>query len=495
VRTSVEPRTPVIVGASQVLNQPADLADVVDAIGLMEQALVGAARDAGSARLLPAIDRLAVVQGRWRWPDPARLVADRVGAASARTVFAMACGSTPQDLVSDAGRRVLAGEADVVAICGGEWTDGRRRLRQAGHPLPVTQQLDGVPDEHFGRNRVWESPEESSRGFSEPLFIYAMFESAIAAARGESWDETRTRVAAISQRLNDAAASLAMGWRRDRVTMDELLVPSDENRMVVYPYTKWMVANPNVDLAFGLIMCAAEVADRLAIAHDRWIFPVAAASCVDHCWFTELGRFDQSPHHRLTACAALAASGLSIDDVEHLDLYSCFPSVIQLEADALGIDPRSRDITVTGGMPFFGGPLASYMGHAIVRTVELLREGPDSNALCVGNGGYMNKLASGIYSGSPGAAPFRVEDVSTAASATPHRRSSFAAVDRATVEASTVVFDRAGPQLALVSTIAETGERIVGSSHDQDVMATLLSDSWVGRDAAVTATGIVSLIE
>jgi acetyl-CoA C-acetyltransferase len=486
-------RVPVVVGAGQVTNRPDDLAGVVDAVELMERALVAAADDAGTHRLLDRLDRLAVMQGRWRWPDPARLVAERVGAKQARTVFAMASGSIAQDLVADACRRIQTGEADVVAICGGEWAHGRRRLRAAGLPLPVTPQRDVEPDERFGANRKWESPLEIERGFTEPLVVYALFESAIAAARGEGPAETQARVASLAEHINDVAVTNDHAWRRDRLTAADLVASAGGNRPVAFPYTKWMVANPDVDMAFALVVCAAGVVADLGVPTDRCVFPMAAAGCDDPCWFSELDRFDRAVNHELTIRATLAAAGVGVDDIAHLDLYSCFPSAVTLQAQALGIDPLSRSISVTGGMPFFGGPLASYVGHAIVESVHLLRRDPDQLALCVGNGGYLNKLATGLYAGSPPSAPFGWRDVSQAAAAQPHRKVATDEAPDVEIEATTVVYDRTGPRRALVTALTPGGERAIGGSDDGDVVAAVLAGSLAGRPARIGPDATVDL--
>jgi acetyl-CoA C-acetyltransferase len=263
--------------------------------------------------------------------------------------------------------------------------------------------------------------------------------------------------------------------------------------MVVYPYTKWMVANPNVDMAFALLVCSAEEAGRRGISRDRWVFPASAAVCDDRCWFSELGSYSESPHHRLTARAALELASVDAADIAYLDLYACFPSVVQLEADALGIDPLDREITVTGGLPFLGGPLASYMGHAIATMMDLLRHDSTELGLCVGNGGYLNKLASAVYAAKPPNRGFRVRDVSERARATPHRRRSVGAADDLAVEASTVVFDHDGPAQALVSMLAPSGERHLGSSRDTSLMHALLDDHHVGDRASVSVEGVVHL--
>ena len=67
---------------------------------------------------------------------------------------------------------------------------------------------------------------------------------------------------------------------------------------------------------------------------------------------------------------ALEMAGLTIDDVAIVDLYSCFPSAVQLGAQSLGLD-INRQLTRTGGLSFAGGPWNNYVMHSISTVVAL----------------------------------------------------------------------------------------------------------------------------
>ena len=485
---TLDPSSPVIIGVGQVTNRHPNPENVVDAIELMVRALERAADDAGNRDALACIDRLVVTQGQWRWPNPAALVADRVGAPRASTVFAMACGSTPQLLVHDAARRVERGDAQLVALCGGEWVHGRARLRALGRTLPVTVQTEGRPDEHFGHNRQWESDLERSRGFGQPLDIYGLFESALRQRLGEDVEANRQACSDLMSGLSGVAARHPYAWSPVSYTPAEIRDVAPGNRMVTFPYTKRMVSNWNVDMASALLITTVATASRLGVPTGRWVFPLGGADADDACFFSELERLDDSPAMRATTSAAYDATGHGPDDVDLFDLYSCFPAAIRIEAEAAGIG-LDRPLTVTGGMPYFGGPMANYMGHAIATMVDELRARPGAVGCCVGNGGYLNKLSVGLYSTTPPPDGLRVADVSDAVRGVGHRAVAATHDGRAGIEAATVLHGRDGPARAIATGLTDRGARVLAWSTDDDVMARFMTDEWVGGTIDIAADG------
>src|SRR6185436_2136494 len=114
----------------------------------------------------------------------------------------------------------------------------------------------------------------------------------------------------------------------------------------------------------------------------------------------DLGR---SPAMAAAGAEALRAAGIGIDDVGYLDLYSCFGSSLHFARDALGLatdDPRG--MTVTGGLPYHGGPASGYLTHSIAAIVERLRADPDGAGLVSGVGMHMTKHVFGVYAAAPG---------------------------------------------------------------------------------------------
>ena len=175
------------------------------------------------------------------------------------------------------------------------------------------------------------------------------------------------------------------------------------------PYTKLLNSNIQTDQAAALILCSDAVARELGIDRERWVHPHAAGHAYDHWFVSEREDLHSSPAIRFAARAALEAAGAGIDEIAHLDVYSCFPSAVQIGCRELGIDPfaETRPLTVTGGLTFAGGPGNNYVTHAIATLVERLREDPGSLGLTTAVGWYLTKHAVGIYGTRRAAAAVR----------------------------------------------------------------------------------------
>ncbi|HYF47746.1 MAG TPA: hypothetical protein VD926_16135, partial [Acidimicrobiales bacterium] len=265
-----------------------------------------------------------------------------------------------------------------------------------------------------------------------------------------------------------------------------------DNRMVGFPYTKRMNSYEMLDQAAALLVCSAEKAEALGIEHDRWVFPQSGAEAKDP--YVSLRRsLHESPSMTAAGRTALAlADVVDIDNVAHLDLYSCFPSAVQLAARALGIDPDDeRDLTVTGGMSFAGGPWNDYVTHAIATMVEVLREHPGELGLVSANGGLASKEAFGIYGTMPPEQGFRFAEAQEEIDARPGRELVTDHEGRVTIEAYTVMHDRDGsPERAIAATLTTDGARAWATADDPQVLAALLDgEEHVGQAVERTADG------
>ena len=265
---TIDPRTPVIVGVGQFKQQLDDVTQAVEQVDLMVEALRIAADDAGAPALLDAIDRLLVIGGLWRYPDPGRLVADAVGAKDAKTFLTAMGGNMPQACVSDAAERILAGASDVVVVCGGEAVYSKNKLRKLGQDFPRSGH-DLPPAPFFGEDVQMSSEHEQDRGFVMPTQVYPLFESAIRAARGESFAAHRERVGRLWEGFNRVAVNNPYAWVRTPMTAQEIATASPNNRMVGSPYTKAMNANSFVDFGAAIIVCSVERAEEIGRASCR----------------------------------------------------------------------------------------------------------------------------------------------------------------------------------------------------------------------------------
>lgn len=484
---AVHPRTPVIVGVGQVKQQLDDVTEAREQYELMAEAVRVAADDARAPALLTAIDRLLVIGGMWRYPDPGRLIADAVGATDASTLLTAMGGNMPQACVSDACERVLTGLEDVVVVTGGEAVYSKNKLRKLGQDLGRTGH-DLPPAEFFGTDVTMSSEHEQTLGFVMPTVVYPLFESAVRAAAGRGLDEHRAVIGELWADFNAVAVDNPYAWVRTPMTAEEIVTPSADNRMVGLPYTKSMNANSFVDFGGAIIVTSAEKAEAMGVPQDRWVFPYSATDGHATLLFSERDSFHSSPAIRLTGSTALDLAGVGIDDIGHMDLYSCFPSVVQITMNELGIAPGRR-VTTTGGLPFFGGPMNSYVIHAIASTIDAVRADAGSMGFVHANGGYATKHACAVYGTTPPDTPFRRVDVQQAIDAHPSRDVDQAPSGPGVTESFTVLHGRDGPEKALMTALMPDGRRALGGSDDAAVIDAMLTEEFVGRAVTMEPDG------
>ena len=235
---------------------------------------------------------------------------------------------------------------EIAAVVGGEAVYSKNKLRKLGKDL-MKSGADLENAEKFGENVSMSSQHERDNGFMMPTQIYPLFESAIRAHRHESHYDHRKRISSLWEGYNQVAATNEHAWVQTPMTAQEIMEPTPENRMVGYPYTKAMNANSFVDFGGALIICSAGAAQSLGISSDKWVFPHAATDGHATYLFSERDNFYESPAIRITSEACLELANITIDDVGPMDLYSCFPSVVQITMNELGIQPDRTTTTTT----------------------------------------------------------------------------------------------------------------------------------------------------
>jgi acetyl-CoA C-acetyltransferase len=455
-------RRPVIVGAAQVIQRPddGDLLSRAGPIELMAQAAGDAAADAGAPALLGRVTWIGVAGGLWRHRDPGALVADLIGVTEARTALAPISGSAPQELVGLAAERIAAGQLDVAIVVGGEarWT--ARRMQRAGErPRWIDtigespdESLPGLPDEMLA--------ELDALGATAPG--YALLGDSRRHARRQSMTAHRDEIAALWAGYSTVAARNPYAWDRTVHTPETIREPSASNRMIAYPYTVAMVANNTVDMASAVIVCEEGVARSLGVSPDRFVFPTVSTTAHETSRLVDRHVLHELPALRAAGAMALTMAGRHIDEIEHLDLYACFPSMVQLTCDELGIG-TDRPLTVTGGLGFAGAPIGNAAGQSIAAVVAHVRQG--GAALVHANGGLATKHAVGVYETSPSRQFARRHvQVPTEPPSAPLEH----------VEAATVAYDRDGRGEAVLAVLGPAGRRLV-RSPDADVVDAVLS--------------------
>ena len=494
----IEPRTPVVVGVGQV-DQRVDPEDAREPLALFADAVRAADVDTGRpGALLPLVDTIAAVQiVSWPYADPGARVAQELGITPRRTLVSTVGGNSPQLLVNEMGAAIASGDADVVVIGGAESMHARWRARREPRVHLEWPVDDGVPCTNvIGDPRPGTNDIEQAHWAVAPTHVYPLFETALRAAAVRSVEEHQAFVGALWARFAAVAADNPHAWSRVAYTAEEISQPSPDNRMVVFPYTKRMCANIDVDQGAALLLCSYEAARAARISEERIVFLHAGADAHDHFFITERDALAGAPAIGVAVRAALAAAGAVVDDVARFDLYSCFPSAVEMAMHALGLRGAAqgddRPLTVTGGLGFAGGPVNNYPTHAIARMVEACRADPDSFGLTTALGWYATKHSVGVWSGRPPTAFTRVDPAVTQAEADalPGRRAAGVFEGEMTIEATSVVMDRDGtPTVAIVAGLLPDGTRGLANSRDADVMSSMTREAWEGRVVAVANDG------
>lgn len=479
--TSPDPRTPVIVGVHQHSYRDGDN----EPIAMMAEMADAALADSG-ADLRPHIQSVRAIKGIWPYVDPGRLVVDRLGLDGVETAVTQIGGNEVYDAVNRTCEDIAAGRLDAAVVCAAEALRTRRRDHGAGKTTQYLPERDGAAaDVEYGKPGGGRpTDQERNVGIGTAVAFYAAVETAMRHRRGESPETHRRRIAELWARASQVAATNPDAWIPEAKTADEIASASDANRMVNSPYPKLMTSNIDVDQAAAVVICSAEVAAQAGVPRDRWVFPLAGTGAADAEVMSCRRHLDQSPAMSTAGNRALQLAGLGIDDIGLIDLYSCFPSAVQLAQEVLGLDP-ARPFTLTGGLTFSGGPLNSYCMHALVRAVDLIRESDEDTAFVSGNGGYFSKHSFMVLADSP-RQPYVNErvDVSEQLDERPLAGS---VPQQGTIETYTVAYERTGsPHAAVIAVIDDTDARTWVRSSDEATIGALLSDDLVGATVKVT---------
>jgi acetyl-CoA C-acetyltransferase len=476
----VDAHTPVLAGAGVAHQRIEDALRARDAVDLM----TAACERAAPASLLAAADLILVPRGTWGDRDPGRVVAEHFG-ATPRTVVSE-IGVLQQTLVTRACDAIVRGDVDVAIVTGGEarYRDLRARLDMV--ELPKTAADSGEADEVMAPDGEIVPRAEIDARLTLPAAQYAVIETSRRAARGESVHAYADALARQWAAFSDVAARNPDAWRREAVAAEFLAVPSGANPMYCAPYTKWHCSQWNVDQAVALVLCSVEAARRHGTDPDAWVFPLGA---VESNAMVPLSRRDplhHSPAVRVGDEALAEVTGMRARDADYLELYSCFPSAVQVQADELGVDDE-RVPTVTGGMTFAGGPLNNANLQALAKMAEVLREHRDTVGLITCISGMITKHGMALWSAAPPPGGFRSADVSDESLRRSTVRDLASGYEgTARVDGCTVVHSRDGePERAIVVATTDDGRRCVAASTDVALAAAMVHEEWVGRDVEV----------
>jgi acetyl-CoA C-acetyltransferase len=486
------PPVPLVTGAGQITDRAADPSQGLEPLALMDAAARRALDDAGVARTAwSGIDTLAVVTNVFHdYGDTATMLASRLGLRPRRSLLSTWGGNTPQSLVNHLCDEIAAGRVDVALLVGGEAFHTMRALGKAGLPISWTPPAEvGAP--RWGDPRPGTSDAESRHGLREAYVTFALYENAFRAARGQSIAQQRAELGAFAERCARVAAVNRYAWFRDAKHATALVTVGPENRMVAFPYPKYLNAIMEVNQGAALLLSSEAAARRLGIPEARWVWPWTGVDASELWFLTERADYRELPALRRAGAALLEEVDLPVQDFRYLDLYGCFPIAPRLTAAMLGLDPATpRPLTVTGALPWFGGPGNNYATHAIASVVERLRADREGTALVHAVGWNFTKHALGVYGGrSRQGGWHRAGDagLQDELDALPHPTLAEEPAGAGTLETYTVVHGREGaPERGVAIGLLDDGRRFVAMlPSDSALLAAMEDEEQVGRRGTV----------
>ncbi|WP_374656812.1 acetyl-CoA acetyltransferase [Phenylobacterium sp.] len=494
---SISDNTPVIIGvgeASERIGAPgyAALSPAALAAGAAKAAIedAGAGDIAGQIDVIAAIRQFEVSGPGAKPPFGAadnfpRSVAARIGADPRHAILEIVGGQGPQHLVNEFAHAIAAGETRMALMVGSEAISTVRHLATQGESRDWSEAIGGqLEDRGYGLEGLLTS-DLAGHGARTPISVYALFENARRARMGKDRASYGLEMGELFAPFTKVAHGNPHAMSQEVYTPEELATVTGPNRLTSDPFPRRMVARDQANQGAAVLMTSAGKARELGVPEDRWIYLWGGADVKER---TPVQRQDLSKSPASTAAVqrALDAAGVRLSDIGVFDLYSCFPIAVFNICDALGLSPTDpRGLTVTGGLPFFGGAGNNYSMHAIAEMVRRLRAKPDTVGLVGANGGFLSKYSVGVYSAKArdfapfDSKPLQAEVDSWAAPALDQAYSGEAAVETYTI-------DYAGPApRGVVVARTPAGARIIAMTPPDDaaVVGEMIATDPLGRRA------------
>lgn len=408
--------TPILVACAQHTDK-SDSPQGPTPIEMMQTASLAAVQDAGCDTLLKQIDTLAVLgltvdavgiknPLSGLFSNVPKSLANSLKINPSHLLYVTTGGNTPQQMVNHFAAQIANGEAEVVMLSGGEalHTMRKRFNHWSKLLLPKGKWRDkpGGKPTLFGSTRTGCSAHEKHYGLDLPANVYPLFENALRIKYQHSHQAHRQYIGELFAGLSKIAADNPNAWFQQAHSAEHLITETAQNRIIAYPYTKLLNSMIYVNQAASVILTSVGKAKSLGISSDKWVYLHGCADANDIWNVSERVNFHSSPALRQVGKSALQMAGKSIDEIAHLDIYSCFPSAVQVACDELNINHQdSRALSLTGGLPYFGGPGNCYSLLAIAQMMQVLRENPSDYGLLNANGWFLTKHSVGVYSNQP----------------------------------------------------------------------------------------------
>ena len=404
MNTKTAPRIPVIIGIGELTDKACDPA--LEPVEMLVRCVRSADEDAGGG-WHRHIDTIRIVNSMsWPYIDLPALLARRLRLRAVEAVHGPVGGESPVRMLVDLAADIASGQSEVALLCGAEATKTLMQSVMRGQMPPWSER-----DPHAKRPSAEDfvSPMCARYGLANPTDVYPLYENATRVAWQQSFEEAQRESGTIWANMSQIAAANPYAWSGKPLSPADITTPSESNRYIAFPYTKFQVAQIGVNQASCVLLTHRDAALAAGIPEHRLIYVWAGAGAHEPYDVLARDRYDHAPALERVLRRTLEINGLTTKDVDLFELYSCFPVVPKLARRALGL-PADARLTVSGGLTFFGGPTNNFMTHAITAMVRSLRAKQGKTGFLHGNGEFVTKHHGAVLATTPAPAGIEVRN-------------------------------------------------------------------------------------
>ena len=480
---------PVVVGVSSI-QQKGTFDELDEPLILMDSAAKAAIRDTGNSLITDFIDEIRIPKGFWKYRDPGKWIAKNNNFKNVPTTYVTKIGILQQNLINEACLKIQNGEVDSVMILGGEARYKILRSIIENRSYEEKVLLDN-PDFYVKAKEDLYGDEELRELGNMAVGYYAIIESAIRKKKKESLQENIKNIGNIYEKFSKIAAKNPNGWIDKPFTKNEISTESDKNKMLAFPYNKLHCTSWNVNQAAALIICSEKLADELMIDKSKRVYPIASTENNHMLAIQQRPKLHESKGMKLAADKINEVIKNLELNIDAYDIYSCFPAAVKMSMESLSID-TNENLTVTGAMPYAGGPLNSYVIHSSVEMIRRIRDKDFHNGMVTGISGMMTKQSFCVW-GNKFQKEFIFFDVTSAA----QKHEKPCDFEETTEGKGTIIgytiFENQDKELKAVLYLeSENNKRKVVSSSENNFIKKLRTNEWVGREVFYRDSSILS---
>ena len=468
----------VVIGVSAI-QQKGDFENLDEALFLMDQAVKEALSDSGNKSIKDHIDEIRIPKGFWRYRDPGKWIAKNNDFKSIPTTYVTKIGVLQQNLINEACLKIENGEINASIILGGE-----ARYKQLRSVIEKKEyfetKLDENPDFYIKAKEDLYGDEELKELGAMAVGYYATMETALRKNDNENIEEHQNNIASMYEEFSKVASNNEDAWLDHPYSKKEILETSKKNKMLAYPYNKLHCTSWNVNQSAALIICSEELANKLEIDNKKRVYPISSSEN------NHMIAIQQRP--KLYESLGMIYAAKSINRMmeqldirlDAYDLYSCFPAAVKMFSKSLEL---GSDIpkTITGSMPYAGGPLNSFVIHSTVKMIQKIRALEARHGLVTGVSGMMTKQSFCVW-GKEYQEQFIFDDVTERAKLdeNPIELSNIAEGEGEII-GYTIIEGSEHASKAVLYLDDEKKHRKVVSSFDKNFINLLMEEEWVGK--------------